>query len=84
MLERGSIDKLLIVDVGLIQLSFIPVGSPNICKHFSQIAPRVCTLVLFFIYSNSKEREGGREGKEGNRPRREKEEGVVQRTTIKQ
>ena len=43
VLERGSIDNPLTFD-GLIQLSFIPVCSPNTC---SQIAPRVCTLVLF-------------------------------------
>ena len=30
VLERGSIDKPLTFDVGLIQLSFIPVCSPNI------------------------------------------------------
>ena len=47
VLERGSIDKPLTFDVGLIQLSFIPVCSPNTCNIFSQIAPRVCTLVLF-------------------------------------
>ena len=29
VLERGSIDKPLTFDVGLIQLSFIPVCSPN-------------------------------------------------------
>ena len=50
VLERGSIDKPLTFDVGLIQLSFIPVCSPNIyMQHFSQIARRVCTLVLFII-----------------------------------
>ena len=32
MLERGSIDKPLTVDVGLIQLSFHTVCSPNACK----------------------------------------------------
>ena len=31
VLERGSIDKPLTFDVGLIQLSFIPVCSPNTC-----------------------------------------------------
>ena len=29
VLERGSIDKPLTFDIGLIQLSFIPVCSPN-------------------------------------------------------
>ena len=32
VLERGSIDKPLIFDVCLIQLSFIPVCSPNTCN----------------------------------------------------
>ena len=32
VLERGSIDIPLTFDVGLIQLSFIPVCSPNTCK----------------------------------------------------
>ena len=45
VLQRGSIDKPLTFDVGLIQLSFIPVCSPI------TIAPRVCTLVLFIYYS---------------------------------
>ena len=48
VLERGSIDKPLTFDVGLIQLSFIPVCSPNTCN---QIALRVCTLVLFIVFS---------------------------------
>ena len=47
VLERGSIDKPLSFDVGLIQLRFIPVCSPNTCR----IAPTVCTLVLFIIAS---------------------------------
>ena len=33
VLERGSIDKPLTFDVGLIQFSFIPVCSPNTCKY---------------------------------------------------
>ena len=49
VLERGSIDKPLTFDVGLIQLSFIPVCSPNTCNISVKIAPRVCTLVLFII-----------------------------------
>ena len=32
VLERGSIDKPLTFDVGLIQLSFVPVCSPNTCN----------------------------------------------------
>ena len=32
VLERGSIDNPLTFDVGLIQLSFIPVCSPNTCN----------------------------------------------------
>ena len=32
VLERGSIDKPLTFDVGLIQSVFIPVCSPNTCK----------------------------------------------------
>ena len=32
VLEQGSIDKPLTFDVGLIQLSFIPVCSLNTCK----------------------------------------------------
>ena len=50
VLERGSIDKLLTVDVGLIQLSFIPVCSPNTCN-ISVKLRMVCTLVLFIYHS---------------------------------
>ena len=32
VLEQGSIDKPLTFDVGLIQLSFIPVRALNICN----------------------------------------------------
>ena len=32
VLERGSIDKSLTFDVGLMQLDFIPVCSPNTCS----------------------------------------------------
>ena len=50
VLEQSSIDKPLTFDIGLIQLSFIPVCSPNIyMQYFSQIAQRVCTSVLFII-----------------------------------
>ena len=44
VLEQG---KPLTFDVGLIQLSFIPVCSLKYMQHFSQIVPRVCTSVLF-------------------------------------
>ena len=51
VLERGSIDKPLTFDVGLIQLSFIPVCSPNTCnisvklRHGSALEDvRTCTL----------------------------------------
>ena len=50
VLEQSSIDKPLTFDIGLIQLSFIPVCSPNIyMQYFSQIAQRVCTLVLLLL-----------------------------------
>ena len=50
VLEQSSIDKPLNFDIGLIQLSFIPVCSPNIyMQYFSQIAQKVCTLVLSII-----------------------------------
>ena len=60
VLERGSIDKLLTFDVGLIQLSFHPVSvfvrlmhtkvfSIQMLQYFNQIVLRVCTLVLFII-----------------------------------
>ena len=39
-LERGSIDKPLTFDVGLIQLSFIPVCSPNTCS----ISVKLCRV----------------------------------------
>ena len=50
VLEQGSIDKPLTFDVGLIQLSFIPVCSLNTC---SRIVLRVCTSVLFITYGDS-------------------------------
>ena len=47
-------DKSLAFDVALIQLSFhigvyIHVFSIQMFQYFSQIAPRVCTLVLFTL-----------------------------------
>ena len=50
VLEQGSIDKPLTFDVGLIQLSFIPVCSLNTCNISVKIVPRVCTSVLFITY----------------------------------
>ena len=48
VLEQGSIDKPLTFDVGLIQL--VSYQSDHLyMQHFSQIAPRVCTSVLFII-----------------------------------
>ena len=61
VLERGSIDKPLSFDFGLIQLSFIPVCSPNIyMQHFSQNCAKglhfsAFILVVFkekFIHAN--------------------------------
>ena len=55
LLERGSIDKTLTFEVGLIYttqlISYqcVQCCSPNTC---SQIEPRVCTLVLFIIIIN--------------------------------
>ena len=47
VLERGSIDKPLTFDIGVIQLSFIPVCSPNIyMQHFSQIASAFHIIVV--------------------------------------
>ena len=49
VLEQGSIDKPLIFDVGLIQLSFIPVCSLNTCN----ISVKLCrgfALQCFFHY----------------------------------
>ena len=48
VLEQGSIDKPLTFDVGLIQLSFIPVCSLNTCN----ISVKLCggfALQCFFI-----------------------------------
>ena len=36
VLERGYVDKPLTFDVGLIQLSFIPVCSPNTCSNCAE------------------------------------------------
>ena len=49
LLEQGSIDKPLTFDVGLIQLSFIPVCSLNTCN----ISVKLCrgfALQCFFHY----------------------------------
>ena len=54
VVERSYIDEPLTFDVGLIQLSFhcvhpihANVFSIQMLQHFSLIAPRVCTSVLF-------------------------------------
>ena len=59
VLERGSIDKPLTFDVGLIQLNIhtsVFTQYMQRCfqmlKHFSQIALRVCNLVLFIVLCN--------------------------------
>ena len=49
VLERGSIDKPLTFDVGLIQLSFIPVCSPNTCNISVKLREGLHSLVLFII-----------------------------------
>ena len=49
VLELGPIDKHYAFDVGLIQLSFRSSVFTQYMQHLSQIAPRVCTLVLFII-----------------------------------
>ena len=49
VLEQGSIDKPLTFDVGLIQLSFIPVCSLNTCN----ISVKLCPSVLFIIIINN-------------------------------
>ena len=65
VLERGSIDKPLTFDVGLIQLSFIPVCSPNTYNisvklreglHFSafhSVCVSVCVFSLFWHLAQS-------------------------------
>ena len=61
VLELGSIDKPLTFDVGLIQLSFIPVCSPNTCKgvfnpNVTIFLPRVWHFSAFhyvFLYAYS-------------------------------
>ena len=48
VLEQGSIDKPLTFDVGLIQLSFIPVCSP-----FSQIATFQYFCLRYYLMCRS-------------------------------
>ena len=58
VLERGIIDKSMNFDIGLIQLSFhtcvhlmhVKVFSIQVFQYFSQVVPRVFTLVLFYLY----------------------------------
>ena len=62
VLDQGSIGKPLNFDVALYKSVFMPVCSPNKCKgvfspnsttfQLSQIAPRVCALLLFISYIN--------------------------------
>ena len=59
VLERGSIDKPLTFDVGLIQLSFIPVYSPNTCnisvklrRGFALQCFSFITVISFFVLIN--------------------------------
>ena len=55
VLERSFIDNPLTFDVGLIQLSFIPVCSPNIyiCTAIFQSNCAEGTLVLFILEINN-------------------------------
>ena len=52
VLERGSIDKPLTFDVGLIKLSFIPVCSPTTCNISVKLRRGFALYCFsFFIYS---------------------------------
>ena len=52
-LERDSIEKLLTFNICMLQLIFhAMVFSIQIFQYLRQIPPRVCTLVLFIIYSS--------------------------------
>ena len=50
VLEQGSIDKPLTFDVGLIQLSFIPVSSPNTCNISVKLRRGFALQCFSFIY----------------------------------
>ena len=59
VLERGSIDKPLTFDIDTTQFSYqcvhlihAKVFSIQMLQYFSQIAPRVYTLVLFISLNN--------------------------------
>ena len=52
VLEQGSIDKPLTFDVGLIQLSFIPVCSLNICNISVKLCRGFAALQCFFIMAS--------------------------------
>ena len=53
VLEQGSIDKPLTFDVGLIQLSFIPVCSLNTCNISVKLCRGFAALQCFFENSNN-------------------------------
>ena len=61
VLEQGSIDKPLTFDVGLIQLSFIPVCSLNTCNISVKLCRGFAALQCFSLHIEGRE-EGGREG----------------------
>ena len=50
VLEQGSIDKPLTFDVGLIQLSFIPVCSLNTCNISVKLCRGFALQCFSFIY----------------------------------
>ena len=50
VLEQGSIDKPLTFDVGLIQLSFIPVCSLNTCNISVKLCRGFAALQCFSLY----------------------------------
>ena len=51
VLEQGSIDKPLTFDVGLIQLSFIPVCSLNTCNISVKLCRGFAALQCFSFWS---------------------------------
>ena len=53
VLEQGSIDKPLTFDVGLIQLSFIPVCSLNTCNISVKLCRGFALQWVFFMNMNN-------------------------------
>ena len=51
VLEQGSIDKPLTFDVGLIQLSFIPVCSLNTCNISVKLCQGFALSAFYYIMS---------------------------------